>query len=736
MSVSSPTPPASPGEVEIITGVVERIIFHSQESGYTVVRFVPDGAPAEIVAVGLIPAPTPGEALRLTGKWMVNRTHGRQFEFTDHAPVLPATATGIEKYLGSGLIKGIGPVMAKRLVAAFGDKTLEVLDDQPERLREVAGVGPKRAADIQEAWTRQTALRETMVFLQGIGVSVTYAARLARLHGRDTARLVRQDPYRLLLDVRGLGFKTVDKIAAQMGIAADSPVRLRAGLEHAIERFTHEGHVFAPLGDLLEEADHLLGAPREALEEALTMLVAEQRIVIEAEPSGRRIVYPLHLLRAEEEVAFRIAQLMAARRALAAGEPDARLRRFEEEFKFRFAEQQRKALITALQGGVVVITGGPGTGKTTLLRALLRMSESPQSQVVLCSPTGRAAKRMSQSARRPAATVHRVLQYRPDKGGFTRNASHPLAADLVIVDEASMLDLPLAAHLLAAIPAGCALVLIGDVDQLPAVGPGNVLRDIIDSGRVPVVRLREIFRQAQRSLIVTNAHCVNAGEFPHLPQSEEERTSSDMFFIERHEPGEVVETIKALVQERIPTRFGLDSVNDVQVITPMRRGVLGVTSLNAELQALLNRDSHPLMRSGRLWKRGDKVMQVSNNYDRDVYNGDLGIIVNIDAEGQFLSIRFDHRVVDYGFDELDELDLAYAITIHKSQGSEFPAVVIPIHGQHHIMLQRNLLYTAITRGRRLVTLVGTRQALARAVREARQSRRHTGLARRLERLLG
>jgi exodeoxyribonuclease V alpha subunit len=735
-SRSSPTPTkAPPPESETLDGVVERIIYHNPETAYTVARFVPDGAEESTVIVGTLPAATPGEALRLKGKWTQNPAHGRQFEFGEHAPVLPGTVLGIEKYLGSGLVKGIGPVLAKRLVSKFGAETLEVLDREPERLREVAGIGPKRVDDIARAWTAQSALRETMVFLQGIGVSVTYAARLTRLHGPETARLVKQDPYRLLLDVRGLGFKSVDKIAEKMGIARDAQVRLRAGLEHALDHFVEEGHAFAPLGELLDEAEHLLGASREALDEALAAVAAEQRVILDTEPSGRRVVYPARLHRAEQAVAFRFAQLITTRRPLLSGDLGARLARFETEFKFHFAAQQRTALLTALQGGVAVITGGPGTGKTTLLRALLRMLEGTETRALLCSPTGRAAKRMSQAARRQAQTIHRLLQYSPAVHRFARNGDNPLAADLVVVDEVSMLDLPLAADLLEAIPPGCALLLIGDADQLPAVGPGNVLRDLVECGRAPVIRLSEIFRQARRSAIVHNAHRINRGEFPYLPKTEEQRQKSDLFFVEKHDPGEAVEAIKALVQERIPSRFGLDSVRDIQVIAPMRRGSLGVINLNAELQALLNRDSHPLFRAGRLWKRGDKVMQISNNYDKDVYNGDLGLIAKIDPEEQFLTVRFDHRVVDYGFDELDELELAYAITIHKSQGSEFPAVVIPIHGQHHVMLQRNLLYTAITRGRRLVTIVGTKQALARAVREARQSQRLSGLVRRLAALL-
>lgn len=735
MTQQEPTPPPPPPAPDKLDGVVERIIFHNPDTAYTVARLVPDGAAEAVVIVGTLPAATPGEALHLRGKWTTNPQHGRQFEFIDHAPVLPKTALGIEKYLGSGLVKGVGPVSAKRLVERFGIEIIEILDRAPERLREVPGIGPKRAADIAQAWRAQTALRETMIFLQSIGISVAHAARLTRLHGPETARLIQQDPYRLLLDVRGLGFTTVDKIAEKMGIGRDAPMRLRAGLEHVLDRFTEDGHVFAPLGDLLQEAQHILGAPREALEDALAALASEQRVVLDAEPSGRRVVYPARLHRAEQAVAFRLAQLISTKRPLLAGDHSARLAQFERDFKFHFAEQQRTALLTALQGGVVVITGGPGTGKTTLLRALLRMLEGTGTRTLLCAPTGRAAKRMGEAARRQAQTIHRLLHYSPGQRSFQRNTDNPLAADLVVVDEASMLDLALAADLLEAIPPGCALLLIGDVDQLPAVGPGSVLRDLIGSGHVPVIRLSVIFRQAQRSAIIFNAHRVNRGEFPLFPETEEQRRHSDMFFVEKIDPQEALGAIQSLVQERIPNRFHLDSLRDIQVISPMRRGSLGTVALNAALQALLNRDSRPLMRGGRLWKTGDKVMQITNNYEKDVFNGDLGFIVRIDPEDQCLTVRYAHRVVDYGFDELDEIELAYAITVHKSQGSEFPAVVLALHTQHHVMLQRNLLYTAITRGQRLVTIVGSRRALARAVREASHSQRLSGLPRRLDALL-
>ncbi len=681
-----------------------------------------------ITIVGSMACPNPGETLRLRGEWVADAKFGRQFRVESCLSVLPSTLTGIEKYLGSGLVKGIGPIMAKRVVALFGLETLDIIEESPDRLLDVEGIGPIRSERIARAWQEQREVREVMVFLQGHGVSSTYAVKIYKAYGDKAVSVVKENPYRLALDISGIGFKTADRIARNMGIDLASQIRAEAGVIHVLSELVDEGHVYYPYDKLMETAAALLEVDQGIIETAVPALVGQRRIVVE-EQQGDRVVYltPLHV--AESNVAKRLINLTEAPGQLIQIDIEKAIQWVQQATGIELAEMQKETIRKAIISKVLVITGGPGTGKTTLVNCLIRILEKKAQRILLASPTGRAAKRLSEVTGRQAKTIHRLLEYSPKEGGFKRNEDNPLEADLVIIDEASMVDILLMNHLLKAVPPEATMILVGDIDQLPSVGPGNVLGDIIASGRVETVRLTEIFRQAQESMIIVNAHRVNRGEFPQTkpPQG----TKSDFYFIERDDPEKALELVKDLCGRRLPGAFRLDPLDDIQVMTPMHKGVVGVANLNAELQRLLNPCGQEIAQGGRLFRIGDKVMQVSNNYEKDVFNGDIGRIATIDVEEKRLSARFDDRMVDYEWSELDQLVLAYAISIHKSQGSEYPAVVVPILTQHYIMLQRNLLYTAITRARKLVVLVGTRRALAVAVRNNPVQHRYTALAARL-----
>lgn len=725
-------------KVERIQGVVERITFTNEENGYSVLRVKVPGRRDLVNVTGNFLSVTPGEVLRMDGVWSIHARFGEQFEVKRYETAAPSTVEGIRKYLGSGLIKGIGPVMAERIVNCFGEHTLDVIDREADRLLTVEGIGAYRLDRIKQAWEDQKEIRELMVFLRSHEVSAAYATRIFKHYGRAALDVVKENPYRLALDVSGIGFITADKIAQNLGISPDSPLRAEAGIHFVIHQAAEEGHVCVPRGLLMEKSVELLPETAQTvLVEALDRLLLDKRLVRErldgavaGEFGDEEAIYLAGYHVAERLSARRLLHLegfLALRRK---PDADAAVEWLRGKMPFKLAALQEEAVKRSLTDKVLIITGGPGTGKTTLIHAILAVHRQMGARVNLAAPTGRAAKRLSEATGHAASTVHRLLEFSPQLGGFQRNEDKPLGADLVIVDESSMLDVLLTHYLLKAVPGHATLILVGDVDQLPSVGPGSVLKDIIASERFPVVRLTQIFRQARESRIVTNAHLVQQGRFPSLRTGSEEL--QDFYFIQKEDPEETVQVIVKLCTERIPRRFGYDPVEEIQVLSPMHRGIIGAQRLNDILQEALNPQKQSVERAGRTFRLHDKVMQLKNNYDKEVFNGDLGRVRAIDQENQELRIEVDGRMVSYDFSELDELTLAYAVTVHKSQGSEYPAVVLPLLTQHYMMLQRNLLYTAITRARKLVVIVGSKKALAIAVRNDKTQRRYTLLKERLK----
>ncbi len=718
-----PAPPA-----DVLEGTVERVTFANEETGFCVLKVASPGRREPVSVVGTVLGAQPGETLRLTGSWQTDKKFGEQFRATSYALQKPATLLGIERYLGSGMVPGVGKALAERMVARFGLDTLDVIERDPARLAEVEGIGPVRTARIQRAFLEQRGVRDVMVFLQAQGVSSAFASRIYKQYRDRAIAIVRADPYRLALDIAGIGFLSADRIAQNLGIARDAPRRIEAGVLHALSELASAGNVGARHPALVEAAVALLGVDTLAVETAIDAAALARSVVVESPGTpDDRVVFLAHLHAAEASLASRLRALVATAEGRLGIDVDEAIARFERTRDLALAPAQREAIRRAALGKVLVVTGGPGTGKTTLVNGLLAVFVAASQRIALAAPTGRAAKRMAEATGHEARTIHRLLEWSPKGGGFTRDAATPLDADLVVIDEASMLDTQLADKLLAAVPLGARLVLVGDVDQLPSVGPGSVLAEIIASGQVDVVRLTQIFRQAEQSLIVVNAHRIHDGEMP-LAKS---GADDDFYFVERETPEAILATVHELVSSRIPRRFGLDPIDDVQVLTPMHRGLLGAASLNQELQARLNPLGASIERGARTFRVADKVMQLRNDYERDVYNGDVGRVARVSPEERTLVVTLDGREVVYEGDELDDLALAYACSVHKSQGSEYPAVVLALHTQHYVMLRRNLLYTAVTRGRRLVVIVGSAKALRIALAADKVERRVTRLADRL-----
>jgi len=722
-------PPAD--QLQEFEGTVEGIVFASESGDYVVARFQPETESKQVTIVGSMMSLHPGERLRVKGRWISHKKFGRQFKVEHFEVLVPTSIPGLIKYLGSGLMRGIGPELAKRIVKHFGAETLDIIQTAPERLQDVPGIGPKTFQKIQQDWHKHAARREAMIFLEGHGLGPGMSSRVIETYGSSTISVVKANPYRMASDVSGIGFKTADIVGRAMGFALDSPQRVQAGVLFTLQELAGDGHTCYSYQDLIPAAGKILDVDYRLIEEATKALAEMNLIVIDQSLDGRP-VYLRHLHLDETGVAKRLLALAAGKCALAGINADAAIEWVQERQKIDLADSQRRAVADSITSKLSVITGGPGVGKTTIINCIIPIMRAKKLSVALAAPTGRAAKRLSEATNWEAATIHRMLKYNPRDGQFSFNESNPLKADAVIIDEASMIDVNLMHHLLRAISDHAMLILVGDVDQLPPVGPGDTLREIILSGVARVSRLEEVFRQARRSMIIVNAHRVNHGEMPLTRPAPE--MLEDFFFVHENDTTRIPDLIRGLVMERLPRKFGLNPRDDIQVLTPMHKGDVGSQNLNHILQECINAPQPgqaSVQRGLRSFRVGDKVMQILNNYDKDVYNGDIGRIAEINRIDETAIVKFDSRPVEYDFDEMGQLVHAYAISVHKSQGSEYPVVIIPIVTQHYVMLQRNLLYTAITRGRKLVVLVGTMKAIARAVRNEAISQRCTHLRERL-----
>lgn len=712
--------------MEELLGYIDRITFQNPENGFTIAHLKTKQARDPVCIVGNIPGLQPGETVRCRGAWKQHLVYGRQFAVETHQIEAPADVEGIRKYLGSGLVKGIGPIYASRIVDTFGADTLDVIDSHPERLLEVKGLGQSRITKICSCWAEQRAVRGIMIFLQSHGVSPSFAQKVYKTYGDQSLKKVQENPFNLAKDIHGIGFRTADAIAQKLGIPKDAPGRIDAGIEHVLSTCSDDGHVCYPLEEALALAQEALEASKEAVEPRIHALVADSRIEVSEMPhEGKiaRFIWLRPLFLSEAGISRQIARLLQSPCALRPVAVDRAIEWVQKELSLTLAANQQQAVAQAMQEKVQIITGGPGTGKSTITKAILSITEKLSKKITLAAPTGRAAKRMTEITGKKASTIHSLLEYDFKNGRFKRGLDNPLECDLIIIDEASMIDTYLMYSLLKAIPDTARVIFVGDINQLPSVGPGNVLKDIIASRAVPVTALNEIFRQAAGSRIITNAHRINSGTFPDISN----HSDSDFFFIEAETPEDVLRNILGLVTQRLPSKYGYSAIDDIQVLAPMRKGVVGIDNLNTLLQQQLNPGDNHLNWAGRSFLKGDKVMQIRNDHKREVYNGDIGRIASIDTVEQEVVVNFDGRDVIYSYPDLDELVLAYAVSIHKYQGSECPCVVIPVHTTHFKLLHRNLLYTGVTRGKQLVVLVGTKKAIFLAVKNDEVKRRYTGL---------
>jgi exodeoxyribonuclease V alpha subunit len=712
-----------------LDGQIERIVFRNEENGFCVLRVKVRGHKDLVTVTATVPTINSGEWMTADGEWFTDPRHGAQFKAEQMRMSKPDTLEGIEKYLASGLIKGIGKEYAARLVKTFGREVFDVIENASGKLLKVEGIGKLRKDRIKQAWDEQKSVRQIMAFLFSHGVSTTRAFRIHKAYGDKAIEFVQRDPYCLSRDIRGIGFLIADQIAMRLGIARDSDLRARAGLEFVLGELTSNGHCAYVRNDLLSRTAELLEIDLEIIWRALDYSIEAKRLILRTDIQGRDLVYLPDLYFAEIKLAKKLQALERGKHPCPDIDFDKALAWVQQKAGIELAAAQRAALKTAVESKVMVITGGPGVGKTTLVNSVLMVLKAKKLRVALCAPTGRAAKRMAETTGMEAKTIHRLLQYNPGTGGFVHKADNPLECDVLIVDESSMIDIVLASQLADALALHAAFIVVGDADQLPSVGPGRVLQDIIRSETVPVAHLNEVFRQAATSRIITNAHRINQGQMPEFPDGKE---TGDCYFVEADDPVKALALVGRMVKQSIPKKFRFKPMEDIQILTPMQKGELGARNLNLTMQQLLNPRGDEVERFGIIYRTGDKVMQTENDYDKDVYNGDIGRIVSIDSDATELVVDFDGRKVVYDFRELDELVLSYAITIHKSQGSEYPCVIIPLHTQHYVLLQRSLIYTAITRARKLVIVLGTKKALNLAVTRADSRERTTTLAERLK----
>ena len=706
--------------METVKALVERITYQNLENGYCVLKVKMPGQRDLITFVGTMGSVNVGAVLEARGTWKTDSRFGRQFEVTEYREKVPATLHGLEKYLGSGLIKGVGPVNAKRIVRFFREETMEVLENNPERLMEIPGIGAKRATMIRDAWEEQKEVKNVMLFLQSHGVSTAYAVKIYKTYREKSVSLVQENPYRLAEDIWGIGFKTADKIASNLGFSHDNPARIKAGIHYVMNELSGDGHCYATSDELTHAGAKILDVTSEQMLEGMGQLIEEKKLM---ETDEGELYLPV-FYHSEEGVARRIAGMLQRPSPFQLTEA-AILQRLPQ--KITYDEIQQQAVITAIQSKCMVLTGGPGTGKTTTTMAILSVFESLGARIQLCAPTGRAAKRLAETTRREAKTIHRMLEFKPGEG-FKKNEEHPLSCDVLIIDEASMLDIMLTYHLVKALREEAVLIFVGDVDQLPSVGPGNVLKDLIASQCIAVVQLKRIFRQARGSLIITNAHRINQGDFPYLSG----KGRRDFFYLEADDPETIPGQILELCQKRLPAYYRIDPIQDIQILCPMQRGSTGTHQLNRLMQETLNPQTNTIQFGQTVYRLHDKVMQIRNNYDKNVYNGDIGRISGIDQVNRVVYIHFDGQTVEYQLSEMDEVVLAYAMTVHKSQGSEYPIVIAPLTTQHFMMLQRNLLYTCVTRAKKVFVLIGSKRAIAMAIKNNRVTQRNTRLDQRLK----